>query len=183
MTVRQRIIATGFACAVLLSGYTFGRMTDSPNTQAETNPMTLTASQPQAAAGSEAETFYLKDFQTGYDDGFAAGKTGQSNSLVATEREGYNEGFKKGYADAYQPQQNAAQPTAYRAGQQTVYKPASYPAKKRSSKLKTALTIAAPAAIGAGIGAAAGGKKGAAAGALIGGGGGALYHLMKNRDR
>lgn len=180
MTFKQRIIATGLACATLLSGYTFGRMTDSPNTQAETNPMALTASQPQPAAASEAETFYLKDFKTGYDDGFSAGKTGQTNGAVATEREGYNEGFKKGYADAYQAQPTVTQP-AYSAGQQMVYKPASYPAKRKSSKLKTALTIAAPAAIGAGIGAAAGGKKGAAAGALIGGGGGALYHVMKNR--
>jgi len=181
MTFKQRIIATGAACAILLSGYSFGRMTDSPNTQAEINPTALTASQPQPAAASEAQTFYLKDFQVGYDDGFAAGKTGQTNATVATEREGYNEGFKKGYADAYQAQPNTAQPTAYRAGQQTVYKPASYPAKRKNSKLKTALTIAAPAAIGAGIGTVAGGKKGAAAGALIGGGGGALYHVMKNR--
>lgn len=181
MTFTQRIVATGLACATLLSGYTFGRMTESPNTQAETNPMALTASQPQPAAASEAETFYLKDFKTGYDEGFAAGKTGQTNGAVATEREGYNEGFKKGYADAYQPQQNTARSTAVGSSQQMANRPSGYSAKRGNSKLKTALTIAAPAAIGAGIGAAAGGKKGAAAGALIGGGGGALYHVMKNR--
>jgi uncharacterized membrane protein len=56
-------------------------------------------------------------------------------------------------------------------------------ARKKNSTLKTVLTIAAPAAVGAGVGGAVGGGKGAGVGALIGGGGGALYHLIKNRDQ
>ena len=43
------------------------------------------------------------------------------------------------------------------------------------------LTVAAPAAIGAGVGALVSGKKGALVGALLGGGGGAAYHLIRNR--
>ncbi len=184
MTLRQRLLAVGAAVALLFSGMAFGRFTDSPKSTSADEAKTSLTESPKTI--SDADAFYLKDFKTGYDEGFAAGQTGQTSNVIATDREGYNEGFKKGYADAYQANQNSAQPlpVAYRGGQQTVYKPASYPAKRRgSSKLKTALTIAAPAAIGAGIGVAAGGKKGAAAGALIGGGGGALYHLLKNRDR
>lgn len=190
MTIKQRLLAVGAAGALLFSGMAFGRITDSPKSisadEVKTAQTNMTES-PKAVGESDA--FYLKDFKVGYDEGFAAGQTGQTSNVVATDREGYNEGFKKGYADAYQGQQanqSSIQPApvAYRSGQQTVYKPASYPAKRRgSSKLKTALTIAAPAAIGAGIGVAAGGKKGAAAGALIGGGGGALYHLLKNRNQ
>ncbi len=184
MTLKQRIIAISAACALLLSGFAFGRVFDSPqSTSAEENKSALTQGQTQQAA-SENENFYLKDFKTGYDEGFQSGLNGQTANIAATDREGYNEGFKKGYADAYQNKQTVTQaPVAYRSGQQVVYKSGSYPAKKRSSKLKTVLTIAAPAAIGAGIGAAAGGKKGAGVGALVGGGGGALYHLLKNRDR
>lgn len=182
MTLKQRIIAISAACALLLSGFAFGRVFDSPqSTSAEENKSALAQTQPQQAA-SENENFYLKDFKTGYDEGFQAGVSGQTANIAATDREGYNEGFKKGYADAYQHNQSVA-PAADSSGRQVVYRSAAAPAKKRSSKLKTVLTIAAPAAIGAGIGAAAGGKKGAGVGALIGGGGGALYHLYKNRDR
>ena len=174
--------AISAACALLLSGFAFGRVFDSPqSTSAEENKSALAQTQPQQAA-SENENFYLKDFKTGYDEGFQAGVSGQTANIAATDREGYNEGFKKGYADAYQHNQSVA-PAADSSERQVVYRSAAAPAKKRSSKLKTVLTIAAPAAIGAGIGAAAGGKKGAGVGALIGGGGGALYHLMKNRDR
>lgn len=181
MTIKQRMLAVGAAAALLFSGMAFGRITGSPQTTSADEVKTSLTESPKAA--SEAENFYLKDFKTGYDEGFATGRTGQTANIVATDREGYNEGFKKGYADAYQSNETMNQSAvAYRGGQQTVYKPATYPAKRRSSsKLKTALTIAAPAAIGAGIGAAAGGKKGAGVGALIGGGGGALYHLIKNR--
>ncbi|MBS1786096.1 MAG: hypothetical protein JST85_00130 [Acidobacteria bacterium] len=184
MTLKQRLLAVGAAAAILFSGMAFGRITGTPqSTSANEEVKTSLTESPKAS--NETEAFYLKDFKTGYDDGYAAGQTGQISNIAATDREGYNEGFKKGYADAYQ---NTNQPasTAYRGSQQTVvYKPASYPAAKRrsNSKLKTVLTIAAPAAIGAGIGAAAGGKKGAGVGALIGGGGGALYHLIKNKDR
>lgn len=186
MTLKQRLLAVGAAAAILFSGMAFGRITGAPqSTSANEEVKTSLAESPKAS--NETEAFYLKDFKTGYDDGYATGQTGQMANVVATDREGYNEGFKKGYADAYQNQNvNQPAPATYKGSQQTVvYKPASYPAAKRrgSSKLKTVLTIAAPAAIGAGIGAAAGGKKGAGVGALIGGGGGALYHLIKNRDR
>ncbi|MFN0110567.1 MAG: hypothetical protein ACKVZH_17055 [Blastocatellia bacterium] len=180
MTFTQRLLSIGAAGALLFGGMAFSRLTDSPKSISADEVKTALTETPKPA--SDNETFYLKDFQTGYDDGFAAGRNGQTNGSVATEREGYNEGFKKGYADAYQKQ--AGQSVAYQNGQQRVYKPANYPPKRKgNSKLKTALTIAAPAAVGAGIGVAAGGKKGAAAGALIGGGGGALYHLYKNRNR
>lgn len=188
MNLKQRIIAISIASAILLSGFAFGRITDSPKTtSAEENASAQNQFQTTQAA-SEAEAFYLKDFKVGYDEGYNAGLTGQTANIVATDREGYNEGFKKGYADGYQtvnqPSQTNNSRAAYSNGQQVVYKPAYAPAKRKgSSKLKTALTIAAPAAIGAGIGVAAGGKKGAAVGALVGGGGGALYHLIKNRDK
>jgi len=186
MTLKQRILAISIASAILLSGFAFGRITDSPSsTSAEGN--SLAAQNQTTQAANEPEGFYLKDFKVGYDDGYQVGLNGQTNNIVATDREGYNEGFKKGYADAYQSQLDQPAPvatrSAYRSNQQVVYKPASAPAKRGSSKLKTALTIAAPAAIGAGIGVAAGGKKGAAVGALVGGGGGALYHLIENRDK
>lgn len=208
MNSTQRFAAIGLAAALLLSGFVFGRITDGSNATAETskaavtqpNQLTQTSAQPAGpAVNAEDQAFYLKDFKTGYDDGYHAGATGQMSNVPSTDRAGYNEGFKDGYADAVQgrterparpvqPAQVATStrpvPVVYRGGQQTYYRPAySAPVRRRSSKLKTALTIAAPAAIGAGIGAAAGGGKGAAVGALIGGGGGALYHLIKNRHR
>ena len=184
-TLHQRKIAIGVATALLLSGFAMGRVFDSPKpASAEESKAALVQTpltQP-ATAGNEA--FYLKDFKTGYDDGYQMGLTKQSPNLAVTERAGYNEGFKEGYADSYQLEQRPIQgvPVSYRNRPGTVYRTSYAPARRRSSKLKTALTIAAPAAIGAGIGVAAGGKKGAAVGALLGGGGGALYHLFKNRD-
>jgi hypothetical protein len=56
-------------------------------------------------------------------------------------------------------------------------------ASRRNSTRDTILRIAAPAAVAAGVGALLGGKKGAAVGALFGGGGGAIYHLVRNRNR
>lgn len=188
MTLKQRIIAISIASAILLSGFAFGRITDSPkSTSAEESASALNQTQTTQAA-SEPEAFYLKDFKVGYDEGYNAGLTGQTSNIAATDREGYNEGFKKGYADAYQAKAQPGQANnsraAYSNGQQVVYKPANVASRRSgNSKLKTALTIAAPAAIGAGIGAAAGGKKGAAVGALVGGGGGAIYHLIKNRNK
>lgn len=199
MTLKQRIIAISIASALMLSGFAFGRIIESPkNTSAQennavTNPLPFASSQPQPAetassANAETEAFYLKDFKTGYDEGYNSAATGQTVSVASTDRAGYNEGFKQGYADAYQARQlnkqPAAAPVAYRSGsQQTAYRSSAPVRKSGNSKLKTVLTIAAPAAVGAGIGAAAGGKKGAAIGALIGGGGGAAYHLYKNRNK
>ena len=100
MTLKQRLLAVGAAVALLFSGMAFGRLTDSPKSTSADEVKTSLTESPKA--GSDAESFYLKDFKTGYDEGFAAGQTGQTSSIVATDREGYNEGFKKGYADAYQ---------------------------------------------------------------------------------
>ncbi len=200
MTKSQRMFAIIIAAAMLISGFAFGKMAETPKTTAEEGTSALATSptsspSPEAGstatteAASESKAFYLTDFKTGYSDGYNAGLIGQSSSVTNTTRVGYNDGFKDGYADGYQAlakQQASAssQPVATTrvAQQSVVYRPSGAPARRRgSSKLKTALTIAAPAAIGAGIGAAAGGGRGAAAGALIGGGGGALYHLIKNR--
>ncbi|MBO0726716.1 MAG: hypothetical protein J2P52_14025 [Blastocatellia bacterium] len=202
MTKSQRILAIILGAAMLISGFAFGRMAETPKTTAEeskaalaTAPSPLNSPSPEAspatstettAAASENQAFYLSDFKTGYTDGYNAGVSGQSSSIASSTRAGYNDGFKDGYADGFQAQakQATARPVARAAQQEVVYRPSGAPARRSgNSKLKTVLTIAAPAAIGAGIGAAAGGGRGAAAGALIGGGGGALYHLIKNRNR
>jgi hypothetical protein len=202
MTKSQRILAIVLGAAMLISGFAFGRMAETPKTVAEESKSSLaTASSPSSspapeaspatsvettAAASESQAFYLSDFKTGYTDGYNAGRIGQSSSVTNTTRAGYNDGFKNGYADGFQARakQGVTQPGARASRQEVVYRPSGSSARRRGdSKLKTVLTIAAPAAIGAGIGAAAGGGKGAAAGALIGGGGGALYHLIKNRNR
>ncbi len=208
MTKSQRILAVILGAAMLISGFAFGRMAETPKTVAEESKSELAAAPspassptPEASPAPLAEAsvaangdqaFYLTDFKTGYADGYNAGLSGQSSSAINTDRAGYNEGFKKGYADGYQARAkqatlNSRAParTVTRVSrQEVVYRPSGSTARRRGdSKLKTVLTIAAPAAIGAGIGAAAGGGKGAAAGALIGGGGGALYHLIKNRNR
>jgi hypothetical protein len=193
MTGTQRLLAVVIAGAMLVGGFAFGRMAETPKTNAEEGKTALVNSTaPEAAtqAASENQAFYLTDYKTGYDEGYNAGMNGAASGVNNTTRAGFNEGFKEGYADGYQARANqqtlseSARPvaTGNRFAQQQVV---SRPAARRSgnSKLKTVLTIAAPAAVGAGIGAAAGGKKGAAVGALVGGGGGALYHLIKNRDR
>lgn len=202
MTKSQRILAIVLGSAMLISGFAFGRMAETPKTVAEESKSALaTAPAPSSSptseaspatstetngAASESQAFYLSDFKTGYTDGYNAGTSGQSSSVNNTTRAGYNDGFKNGYADGFQARakQSVGQPVSRAARQEVVYRPSGgYVRRRGNSKLKTALTIAAPAAIGAGIGAAAGGGKGAAAGALIGGGGGALYYLIKNRNR
>ncbi|MCI0391211.1 MAG: hypothetical protein MOB07_20925 [Acidobacteria bacterium] len=204
MTKSQRMFAIIIAAAMLISGFAFGRMAETPKTTAEESKASLATSPTSSPspeltspatteAASESKAFYLTDFKTGYSDGYNAGLNGQSSSVTNTTRAGYNDGFKDGYADGYQAlakQQttnasSAPVVTTNRVARQSVvYRSSGEPVRRRGgSKLKTALTIAAPAAIGAGIGAAAGGGRGAAAGALIGGGGGALYHLIKNRNR
>jgi hypothetical protein len=200
MTKSQRILAIVIGAAMLISGFAFGRMAETPKTTAEEGKSTLAtapspASSPVAGAvapatteaASENQAFYLSDFKTGYADGYNAGLSGQSSGVTSTTRAGYNDGFKGGYAEGYkaaQAKQVVVRPATRAVRQEVVYRPSGAPAKRRGdSKLKTVLTIAAPAAIGAGIGAAAGGGRGAAAGALIGGGGGALYQVLKNRNR
>lgn len=199
MTKSQRILAIVLGGAMLISGFAFGRMAETPKTTAEESKSALAAAPTPASsptpeslppatteAASENQAFYLSDFKTGYTDGYNAGLSGQSSSVTNTTRTGYNDGFKDGYADGFQAKakQATARPVTSVARQEVVYRSSGATARRRGdSKLKTVLTIAAPAAIGAGIGAAAGGGRGAAAGALIGGGGGALYHVIKNRDR
>jgi hypothetical protein len=199
MTKSQRILAVVLGAAMLISGFAFGRMAETPKTTAEEDKSALVATPSPASsplpetvppatteAASENQAFYLSDFKTGYTDGYNAGKSGQSSSVINTTRAGYNDGFKDGYADGYQARakQSVAQPGARVARQEVVYRSSGRTVRRSGdSKLKTVLTIAAPAAIGAGIGAAAGGGRGAAAGALIGGGGGALYQVIKNRNR
>lgn len=193
MTGSQRILGIVIAAAMLISGFAFGRMAETPKTTAEESKASLNSATPNstAPAANEAansnQAFYLTDFKTGYNDGYSAGMNGQNSGAINTNRPGYNEGFKDGYADGYKAlnESPSARPagTTRLARQEVVYRSSGTVARRQgSSKLKTALTIAAPAAIGAGIGAAAGGGRGAAAGALIGGGGGALYHLIKNRN-
>jgi hypothetical protein len=196
MTGSQRILAVAIAGTMLLGGFAFGRMGDTPNASAEINKSSVSSAAPvtpvagTTQASAENQSFYLSDYKTGYAEGFASVANGQTAAPINTSREGYNEGFKQGFADAYQggttPQAartaSVASPVTSRIAQQEqVFRPAPVQAKK-SSKLKTVLTIAAPAAIGAGVGAAVGGGKGAGVGALVGGGGGALYHLLKNRN-
>ncbi len=194
MTKAHRMVAIAIAGVMLLSGFVFGRMSDTPKTtaaeenKAAVSQLTQTSS---TQAAKESETFYLSDFKTGYSDGYNAGVDRGTSNVVSTARAGYNDGFKQGYADGFQEQVSPAvagvssnsRPTIARnrlAQQEVVYQPSTV--RKRNSTLKTVLTIAAPAAIGAGVGAAVGGKKGAGVGALLGGGGGAIYHLIKNRN-
>jgi hypothetical protein len=189
MTGSQRILAIAIAGVMLIGGYAFGRMGETPRTNAEDAKTALTsestvapAQTTQATADSQA--FYLSDYKTGYTEGFNSVKNGVSTMPITTAREGYNEGYKAGIADAVKTQEaprSAVASTRF-AQQEQVYRPVATQ-RRGPSKLKTALTIAAPAAIGAGIGAGVGGGKGAAVGALVGGGGGALYHLIKNKDR
>ncbi|MBX3280804.1 MAG: hypothetical protein KF868_22630 [Acidobacteria bacterium] len=191
MTNRNRLIVYGLAAALVLSGFLFGRMTSSDRAEAFNSGGAAVAASPTPATAPEAEAsaFYLSDYKTGYSDGFEAGTTGQGNGLATTTREGYNEGFKQGFADGYQAvvAANTSAPVAARSGVQPVaYRSAArqrpvFVERKRNSTLKNVLTIAAPAAIGAGVGGAVGGRKGAGVGALLGGGGGALYHLIKNK--
>jgi hypothetical protein len=193
MTRKNKIIVIAMASALLLGGYAFGRMSDTPKTTAaEENKAAL--AQPSASplatgAAKEDQQFYLSDFKTGYTDGYNAGLSSESTSVATTNRNGYNDGYKEGYTDGYQARVNQPPQTVVtsvarpaRVQREVVYRSAPA-ARKKNSTLKTVLTIAAPAAVGAGVGGAVGGGKGAGVGALIGGGGGALYHLIKNRDQ
>lgn len=191
-TKRNRLIVIAIAgVLLLLSGYVFGRITDTTKSTAadENKPAanqltTDTATQ----AAKENEQFYLSDFKTGYSTGYNAGLAGEESLAQNSDRPGYNEGFKQGYADGFKSRvesQNLASrnvSTAPRVVRERVVYRSTAPRKKNST-LNTVLTIAAPAAIGAGVGGAVGGGKGAGVGAAIGGGGGALYHLIKNRDK
>jgi hypothetical protein len=191
MTRANKIVGIGIASALLLSGFAFGRISDTPKTTAaEDNKAALVQPSPLATeAAKEDQQFYLSDFKTGYTDGYNAGLTSEPTSVVTTNRTGYNDGYKEGYTDGYKARVNPPQQTVVTSAarparvvqREVVYRSA--PARKRNSTLNTVLTIAAPAAIGAGVGGAVGGGKGAGVGALIGGGGGALYTLIKNRDR
>ena len=161
MNGTQRLLAVAVGCAILLGGFAFGRMTDSPRTTAEENKATANQLQPaepaQPAAAAESQAFYLSDYKTGYNDGFNASASGQSTTPIQTDRTGYNDGYKEGYADGMKSKA-APQPTrmaAARVAQPGVEYRAAQP-RRSGSKLKTALTIAAPAAIGAGIGAIGG---------------------------
>lgn len=192
---RDRLMVLGLAAVLVLSGFAFGRWSRSDKAEAittESRPVAA-APTPEVAvetAGAEAQAFYLSDYKTGYSDGYEAGMNGQGNALATTTRVGYNEGFKEGFADGYQARATGAEaaPVAYSrttarpVSRQVVYRERPvFVERKKNSKLKTALTIAAPAAIAAGVGGAFAGKKGAGVGALLGGGGGALYHLIKNK--
>lgn len=199
MTTRHRTIAISLVAILLLTGFAIGRISSTSNTNAaETTKVaseaTTAQAQPQTAAGEDQ--FYLSDYKAGYNDGFNAVESGSSGVTANTSRAGYNEGFKQGYADAYQAQADESEAStkssvvtpASTTRERVVYRESSRPVyvtKKSSgnSKLKTALRIAAPAAIGAGVGAMIKGKKGAGIGALLGGGGGAVYELMRRRNR
>src|SRR5215467_147871 len=162
MTKSQRILAIVLGAAMLISGFAFGRMAETPKTVAEESKSSLaTATSPSSspspeaspttsaettAAASESQAFYLSDFKTGYTDGYNAGKSGQSSSVTNTTRAGYNDGFKNGYADGYQAlaKQQTVRPgvTTNRVAQQSVvYRPSGASVRRRgSSKLKTVLT-------------------------------------------
>ncbi len=185
--MKYRILTIALAGALLIVGFAFGRLSDTPETTAAENSKTALTEATSTSAAAKDQQFYLSDFKTGYSDGYNSGLSGSTDSLAATEREGYNEGFKQGFADGFQakstegPQQvNTAALARTGTQREVVYRSAP---RKSGSKLKTALTIAAPAAIGAGVGGIVGGGKGAGIGALLGGGGGAVYHLIKNKDK
>ncbi len=115
MTKSQRILAVVLGAAILISGFAFGRMAETPKTTAEESKSALAAAPSPASsptpeslspttteAASENQAFYLSDFKTGYTDGYNAGMSGQSSSVTNTTRAGYNDGFKGGYADGFQ---------------------------------------------------------------------------------
>jgi hypothetical protein len=192
MTRTSKIAGVAIASALLLGGFAFGRISETPKTTAaEDNKAALSQPSPLTTeAAKEAQQFYLSDFKTGYTDGYTAGLTSEPTSVVTTNRTGYNDGYKEGYTDGFKARVNPPQQTVVtsvarpaRVVQREVVYRSAPAARKRNSTLKTVLTIAAPAAIGAGVGGAVGGGKGAGVGALIGGGGGALYTLIKNRDQ
>ncbi|MEP7272082.1 MAG: hypothetical protein ABI882_11305 [Acidobacteriota bacterium] len=189
---RNRLILIGLVGAILLTGFAFGRITG-PETANAFNEPAKVESGPAPSAVSEAQTFYLSDFKTGYGDGFANGLSAEGSAATATTtRAGYNDGFKQGFAAGYESRVSdvpAAPVSRLRSAptrERVVYRSVErerpvLEGRKKNSTLKTVLTIAVPAALGAGVGGAIGGKKGAGVGALLGGGGGGLYHLIKNK--
>src|SRR5262249_38127514 len=96
MTGSQRLLAIVIASAMLISGFAFGRMAETPKTTAEESKAALTSpsntSTPESAspatsptttqAASENQAFYLSDFKTGYSDGYNAGLRGQASSVT-----------------------------------------------------------------------------------------------------
>ncbi len=193
MTRANKIVGITIASSLLLGGFAFGRLSETPKTNAaEENKAALSQPAPSPlTAAKDDQQFYLSDFKTGYTDGYNAGLSSESTSVVTTQRTGYNDGYKEGYTDGYQNRVNqpqtvvtsVARPTrVIQRDREVVYRSAPAQRRKRST-LNTVLTIAAPAAVGAGVGGAIGGGKGAGVGALLGGGGGALYTLIKNRDQ
>src|SRR5262245_46415313 len=110
MTKSQRILAIVLGAAMLISGFAFGRMAETPKTTAEEGKASLATTAapssspaPEAspvtsaettAAASENQAFYLSDFKTGYTEGYNAGKSGQSSNVTNSTRPGYNDGFK-----------------------------------------------------------------------------------------
>jgi hypothetical protein len=189
MTRKNKIVAIAIASSLMIGGFAFGQLANTPkSTAAEDNKASV---QPSASplpdqAAKEAEQFYLSDFKTGYNDGYNAGLTTEPSTVISTQRAGYNDGYKAGYTDGYKarvaPPPTVVTTNPVRVQREVVYRPAPAP-RRKGSKLNTVLQIAAPAAIGAGIGGAVGGGKGAGVGALLGGGGGAVYTLIKNRER
>lgn len=180
---------------LLLTGFVVGRYMipgDGVKAFNAENRSAAVVASPTPSAAGEAQTFYLSDFKTGFSDGYNSGLSGDGAGALNTTRTGYNDGFKQGFAEGYQARvtDNGATTTStivrVPARERVVYRTvsrerASFSQRRHNSKLKTILTIAAPAAIGAGVGGAFGGGKGAGVGALLGGGGGALYHLIRNR--
>src|SRR5262249_4135583 len=142
MTGSQRILAIAIAGTMLLGGFAFGRLSETPKTSAEDSKAALntaapingtapvTSTQPVGQAASENQSFFLSDYKTGYADGFNAVATNQSATPINTAREGYNQGYKQGVADAYQAKANpqavrTASPVVTRAAQQEqVFRPA-----------------------------------------------------------
>jgi hypothetical protein len=198
MTKTNKLMVLAIAGALLLSGFAVGRVVEpSKTTAAEDKKPAVTqlvnnTSPLPGESNKVNEALYLSDYKTGYSAGYSSGSIGEEVGVTSTDRAGYNEGFKQGYADGYKSRMNPEQVQASNnlrpvangtryARSGVVYRTSAAP-RKRNSTLKTVLTIAAPAAVGAGVGAAVGGKKGAGVGALLGGGGGAIYHLIKNRN-
>ena len=98
MTGKQRLLAIAIAGTMLLGGFAFGRMGDTPKTNAEDNKLALSEAAPVAPipqASNENQAFYLSDYKMGYNDGFNAVAKGQTASPINTTREGYNECYKQ----------------------------------------------------------------------------------------
>ena len=96
-------------------------------------------------------------------------------------RSSYRSGYARTYYNspyAYQGRSYYSSPYRYRSVAADRY----YASRGHSTR-DMILRIAAPAAVGAGVGALLGGKKGAGVGVLLGGGGGAIYQLLRNRNR